>query len=185
MTRAERVYRWLLRLYSAAHREAFGELMVQHFRDQLRDAGTGVTRLKFWLRIMLDLIKTAPGSHHQGVFSPDGRKAIFYARYEATAFGHQEITLEHLLLGLVRADPRLRPRLGEVVGKIEGPSARRRKCVTVIGELPMNEQAKKALSEARRTGSPVSPQDLIDVVLQQEGTIAARVLRELKTDLMQ
>ena len=40
-------------------------------------------------------------------YTEDARRAIFFARYEASRFGSREITTEHLLLGLCRADHRL------------------------------------------------------------------------------
>ncbi len=40
-------------------------------------------------------------------YTEDARKAIFYARYEASLLGSSEITTAHLLLGLFRADPAL------------------------------------------------------------------------------
>jgi MFS family permease len=63
----ERVYRALLRLYPEPFRERFGDELVQLCGDLLRDAragrggrdGVGVT----WLRIILDVVQTAPAEH--------------------------------------------------------------------------------------------------------------------------
>lgn len=59
----ERAYRRLLRLYPAAFRTRFGDLMVQMFSDQLRDARdrralAGVAGT--WFRALWDLAVTAP-----------------------------------------------------------------------------------------------------------------------------
>lgn len=56
----ERLYRLLLRLYPREHRRQYGELMVIHFRDQLRAARAEGSVLKFWLRTLLDVARTAP-----------------------------------------------------------------------------------------------------------------------------
>lgn len=60
----ERLYRALLTLYPPAHRAAYGELMLTHFRDQWRDArqtGRGMGRLL--LRTLLDAARTIPAEH--------------------------------------------------------------------------------------------------------------------------
>lgn len=57
---SERLYRLLLRLYPREHRRKYGELMVTHFRDQLRAARAEGTILRFWLRTLLDVARTAP-----------------------------------------------------------------------------------------------------------------------------
>ena len=55
-------YRVLLRCYPRAHREQFGPLMVQHFRDQCRDAaetGGGVLAvLPFATRLLADFFSS-------------------------------------------------------------------------------------------------------------------------------
>jgi hypothetical protein len=65
VTLSERLYRLLLRLYPAAHRVEYGDVMVIHFRDLMREARTGgmwrVARL--WLRLLLDVAQTAPTEH--------------------------------------------------------------------------------------------------------------------------
>jgi hypothetical protein len=54
--RATRTYAWLLRLYPRAHRQAFGEQMVQAFQDHYRDAveEDGQRAPHFWLGVMAD-----------------------------------------------------------------------------------------------------------------------------------
>jgi hypothetical protein len=60
-TSAERVYALLLLLYPRGHRHEFGPLMVQTFRDQVRDAlaGAGCLGIGFWLAVLADAVHSA------------------------------------------------------------------------------------------------------------------------------
>jgi hypothetical protein len=60
-TRAERVYALLLRLYPLRHRRDYGPLMVQTFRDQVRDAlaNSGSLGIGFWLELLADVVQSA------------------------------------------------------------------------------------------------------------------------------
>jgi capsular polysaccharide biosynthesis protein len=60
--RATRVYRWIVRLYPAAYRRLFGELMLQTFQDHYRDAvATGEeSEARFWLGVVADEAKAIP-----------------------------------------------------------------------------------------------------------------------------
>jgi hypothetical protein len=59
MTRSERVYRTLLMAYPADHRAAFGDEMVQLFRDRLRRDGGGLGSAAVWVHAGLDLAGSA------------------------------------------------------------------------------------------------------------------------------
>jgi hypothetical protein len=60
--RAARHYAALLRLYSAEHRQMFGDQMLQTFRDQYRDAyAHRETGLWFWLAIIGDEMRSIAG----------------------------------------------------------------------------------------------------------------------------
>jgi hypothetical protein len=63
--RAERVYAWFLRLYPRAHRQAFGEQMLQAFRDHYRDAieAEGEQTARFWLSVVGDEGKSLLREH--------------------------------------------------------------------------------------------------------------------------
>ncbi len=63
MKLAERLYRHLLKLYPREHRRHYGELMVTHFRDQLRDAQRDGAVLRLWARTLIDVLVTAPKEH--------------------------------------------------------------------------------------------------------------------------
>jgi len=65
---SQRIYRLLLRCYPQEFRREYGPHMVQLFRDccrsaAVRDGRAGLCRL--WLRVLLDLIRTAPEEHLQ------------------------------------------------------------------------------------------------------------------------
>lgn len=65
MNVCERLYRLLLYLYPRRHRQEYGELMLIHFRDQLRDArrqGQGRV-LRLWASLLLDTARNAPAEH--------------------------------------------------------------------------------------------------------------------------
>lgn len=57
----ERIYRFLLRLYPKEHRDAYGEPMLQGFRDLRREAALRGpwALLPFWARIYIDTVSSA------------------------------------------------------------------------------------------------------------------------------
>jgi hypothetical protein len=59
-TRAERLYALLVRLYPPDHRRAYGPLMRQTFRDQVRAelAASGSLGLAFWLAALADVVRS-------------------------------------------------------------------------------------------------------------------------------
>jgi len=63
--RAQRMYRLLVRLYPAAHRQAFGQQMVQTFGDHYRDAVQcrGGSRLRFWFAVLADTATSVVTEH--------------------------------------------------------------------------------------------------------------------------
>lgn len=63
--RAERVYTRFLRLYPRAHQQAFGEPMLQAFRDHYGDAieTEGEQTARFWLRVVGDEGKSLLREH--------------------------------------------------------------------------------------------------------------------------
>ena len=58
-----RVYRALLLAYPREHRQAYGELMVQLFRDRMRHDGGGFNSLIIWVQLLLDLACAAFKEH--------------------------------------------------------------------------------------------------------------------------
>ena len=62
----ERIYRGLLRLYPAEFRDRFSGEMVLLYRDKLRDArkgGASGGTVRAWLRLLGDVVVTAPSEH--------------------------------------------------------------------------------------------------------------------------
>ena len=196
MSLSERVYLLLLKIYPNRYRREYEAPMLQHFRDQLRSASSAKELLRFWLRIATDLARTVPARHlerwlphhrHQSPFTEDARQAIFFARYEASSFSRCEITLEHLLLGLLRSTPVLQSRLGEqglddVLRRIAESEAIARR-IPPMETLPLSEECKRAVKlavdEATAAGEPrAATPHLIRAILQHETSLAARILRD-------
>jgi methylmalonyl-CoA/ethylmalonyl-CoA epimerase len=122
-------------------------------------------------------------------YTEAARRAIFYARYEASESGSDHIGDEHLLLGVLHdnADPlpRLLPAgltVGEVRRRVAAARAGREKIATAV-ELPLNAEAKKVLVFAHDESMSLShrhvgPEHLVLGLLRAEGTLAETILRE-------
>lgn len=65
MSRHERAFRRLVRLYPAAFRAEYEDQLVGLFADQLRDArnGPALAVVRLWAQVLIDLIATAPQEH--------------------------------------------------------------------------------------------------------------------------
>ena len=77
------------------------------------------------------------------------RRTIFFARYEASAFGSEVIENEHLLLGILREDPDIRSRLGfkaieQIRSSITERAPKRERTSTSV-DLPLSPDSKRAL----------------------------------------
>jgi hypothetical protein len=194
MTVSERVYRFLLRAYPARYRAHYAEPMACCFRDQLRDARSPRALARLWLRTVLDLLWTVPARHfsqrvrfggHQVCFSADVRRSIFFARAEASSFGRREISVEHLLLGLLREDKGLQQELGSeavegIVQGVESAEGMPRR-IPPLEDLPLSFAARRVLdvakfyalvSESRR----IELRDLRRGILASD-SLAARLLK--------
>jgi Peptidase family S41/N-terminal domain of Peptidase_S41 in eukaryotic IRBP len=57
---SEKLYAWLLRLYPAHFREAYGDEALQLFRDRARDEKGFFPRLRLWLDLLLDVTISVP-----------------------------------------------------------------------------------------------------------------------------
>ena len=62
---SERVYRRLLAVYPKEHRQEYGELMVQLFRDRMRRDGGGFRKMTVWTQMILDLTVSAFKEHKE------------------------------------------------------------------------------------------------------------------------
>jgi uncharacterized protein (TIGR02246 family) len=122
-------------------------------------------------------------------FTEKARRAIFFARYEASQYGSMSIETEHLLLGVVREDHILARRfLSEKGGaqslrdEIESQITRGERLSTAV-EIPISAECRRILSkaaeEAERIGHKhVGTEHLLLGVLCEEDCRAARLLRD-------
>lgn len=130
-------------------------------------------------------------------FTEKARRAIFFARFEASQYGSPCIATEHLLLGLLREDRSLarwfpnRPDVEpEIRAEIETHITPNKRIPTSI-EIPLSADCKRVLQlageAADRLGHPhVEPVHLLLGLLRVETSLAARILnaRALKSDKM-
>ena len=190
---SERFYRILIRAYPQRFRADFAESMANCFRDQLRTATSPAALVALWLRTLADLAWSVPARHLEGRvrfqtghagFSEGVRMSIFFARQEASSFSRREITVEHLLLGLLRNDAELAARLGPqavegIVQSIESAETNARR-VPPMEDLRMSRESRcawfYALVAAR--GRPMESRHLLRGILARPETLAARLLRE-------
>ncbi len=122
-------------------------------------------------------------------YTEKARRAIFFARYEASQYGSPTIETEHLLLGIFREDPAFnRKLLGEKGGapslrdEIESQITRGERISTSV-ELPLSAECKRifnmAAEEAERFASKdIGTEHLLLGILREEDCLAARLLRD-------
>ncbi|HEX4322962.1 MAG TPA: Clp protease N-terminal domain-containing protein [Acidobacteriaceae bacterium] len=126
-------------------------------------------------------------------YNEKARRAIFFARYEASQFGTPEIESEHLLLGLLREGNTLSYLLGiqgkaeEIRARIEAAAPREEKISTKV-DLPLTNEGKRILAyaaeEATRLGHKhIGIEHLILGVLREENCLAARILHDFGVQL--
>ncbi len=167
--------------------------MEQLFRDRLREKHTFASLAALWARTLADWAVSVPARHWEQArphrhfaFAQDPfRRCIFFACYEATSFSCREITLEHLLLGILRQDPSLVTEVGReaMVRAIEGnePSTRRRFARTK--DLRLSRETARVVTAAKEIAlaeghQRVAPRDLALGILLEPDTLAARLVRE-------
>jgi ATP-dependent Clp protease ATP-binding subunit ClpA len=120
-------------------------------------------------------------------FSEPARRALFFARYEASALGKHLIESEHLLLGILREGDPVTTELWNIFGV--RPQEIRAKFPTVdtrissSAELPLSEDAKKILAYTaheceQRSDGKIGPQHLLLGILRVPDCQAARELGE-------
>jgi uncharacterized protein (TIGR02246 family) len=122
-------------------------------------------------------------------FTEKARRAIFFARYEASQYGSMSIETEHLLLGIVREDHTLVRRfLSEKGGaqslrdEIESQITRGERLSTAV-EIPISAECRHILNKAaeaakRMDHKHVGTEHLLLGVLCEEDCRAARLLRD-------
>jgi len=126
-------------------------------------------------------------------YTQEARRVIYFAREEAFLYGSSKIETEHLLLGLVRADPQTRKILGEssaavVRESVEAAYPQPRRVLPTPADVPLSHESKRALSyaaeEAERLRDQMirAPHLLLGLLRERQG-VAARILAELKVSL--
>lgn len=105
-------------------------------------------------------------------YTEKARRAIFFARYEASQNGSQHIESLHLLLGILRDNSYLFSKVGLRGNTLELAESCRRflpasgKKISVSVDLPLSNECQEALTnalaEANQTGSePITPMHLL------------------------
>src|SRR5213075_2093679 len=95
-------------------------------------------------------------------YTEKARRAIFFARYEASQYGSPYIETEHLLLGLLREDKALTNRflrshasVESIRKQIEGHTTIREKVSTSV-DLPLSNECKRVLAYAAEEAERLS-----------------------------
>jgi|HubBroStandDraft_6_1064221.scaffolds.fasta_scaffold06391_3 hypothetical protein len=128
-------------------------------------------------------------------FTEKARRAIFFARYEASHYGSPIIEPEHLLLGVLREDAGLAKwfpghfHVGpEIRSEIEKRITQRDR-IPVASEVPFSDDCKKVLKLSIETADRlahrvVEPEHMLIGILRAKESLAAQILiaRGLKAD---
>jgi ATP-dependent Clp protease ATP-binding subunit ClpC len=121
-------------------------------------------------------------------YTEKARRAIFFARYEASQFGSSYIETEHLLLGLLRENKAL-ARFGGaslLVDPIREEIQKRvpagKKLPTSV-DMPLSVESKRVLTYAQEEAERLSQkhigtEHLLAALLREEGFLAAEILHE-------
>jgi len=128
-------------------------------------------------------------------YTERARRALFFARYEASHLGSPAIGTEHLLLGLIREGRgpaaqlfgRCRVSTEALRREIEGRALRRDQISTSV-EIPLAADCVQALSDAseeadRLLHDYVGTEHILLGILRQDRSLAARVLVDNGLDL--
>ena len=120
-------------------------------------------------------------------YSEKARRAIFFARYEASEYGSPYIETEHILLGLLREDSALVNRLAKdgisksrIREQIDKQTVRRERISTSV-EIPLTDECKRVLRLAAESADrlkhrSVEPEHLLLGILRVENCLAAQLL---------
>jgi hypothetical protein len=120
-------------------------------------------------------------------YTEEARRAVFFARYEASQFGSDYIEPEHMLLAILRESQRLRDKLPPPVrdrirSQIETRTPTRSPLSTSV-DLPLSHALKRALAYGSEEAETMQHRHieaghLILGLLHLEKSIAAELLRE-------
>jgi hypothetical protein len=210
MSISEKIYRLLIRAYSSDYRGRYAGPMEQLFRDRLRETHGFAELIALWGRTLADWVVSVPASYWSAgapntpfsSFGDPARRCIFYARCEAGSFVRNEVTVNHLLLGILRQQPALVPGvaleimvrtieaeepLGRRLPLILNPHAHPFKAFSSAASVELGEEATRVVTAAteiahRAARQEVAPADLATAILQEPSSLAARLLREYISD---
>lgn len=122
-------------------------------------------------------------------YTDKARRAIFFARYEASQYGFSFIETEHLLLGVIREDKELRKlffpsedELHCIRNKIDEHKLAR-KAVSTSVDIPISNESKRVLNyaveESERVGNKnINTEHIFLGLLREEKCFAAELLSE-------
>ena len=120
-------------------------------------------------------------------YTEQARRAIFFARYEASQYGSSHIETEHLLLGLMREDRAHATHIESIRKEIESQITIRERTSTSV-EMPLSHECKRILNcaaeEAERLGHKhIGTEHLLLAIRRENQCLAARILqrREVTT----
>jgi len=127
-------------------------------------------------------------------YTEKARRALFFARFEASQFGTSSIETEHLLLGLLREGKAHLDLFVEHVSALQSIRMQieqhtpRGKDIPMSVDLPLTEECRRALAygveEAQRLHRDlIGPEHLLMGILREEQSFAAQMLRERGADL--
>ena len=128
-------------------------------------------------------------------YNEKARRALFFARYEASKLGSRVIESEHILLGILREGEetvgeifrRFKVKAEEVRREIEGERVFVER-ISSTAELPLSEESKKILAYASHEAesmlhSTVGSEHLLIGLLRVEDSLAMRILAQNGLDL--
>ena len=123
-------------------------------------------------------------------FNEKARRALFFARYEASKLGSRVIESEHVLLGILREGEetvaelfrRFHAKPEEIRREIEGERVFVER-ISSTAELPLSEESKKILAYAAHEAETmlhpaVGSEHLLVGILRVEGSTALRILSQ-------
>ena len=128
-------------------------------------------------------------------YNEKARRALFFARYEASKLGSRVIESEHVLLGILREGEdtvtelfrRFHVKPDEVRREIEGERVFVER-ISSTAELPLSEESKKILAYAAHEAESmlhgsVGSEHLLIGILRVEGCLAMRILAQHGLDV--
>jgi len=123
-------------------------------------------------------------------YNEKARRALFFARYEASKLGSRVIESEHVLLGILREGEetvgeilrRFHVKTEEIRREIEGERVFVER-ISSTAELPLSEESKKVLAYASHEAESmlhqtVGSEHLLIGILRVEGCLAMRILAQ-------